>query len=811
MTQAPAPHHARRIAVQRLLLFWEALWPRLQHPLMAAGLIYVALASAALFMLPAPFRLAALVLLAVGLLWSLRALRGLTYPSAQAAMARLETHSRLSHQPLQSLADRPAGEAPDNPLWTEHLKRQHARLGPLPLAWPRSAWRVFDPLALRVPVVLAVIATAVLGPGLSSASLSALLRPAASAATAEAALEAWVTPPAYTGKPPFLLTRRGETPPAADRTTIIPAGSLLSVRLAGARAPTLRFITDTGSEEAPADLKTTLTQGLFSASGKIARPLTVVLEDGGERAHWRLDILPDQAPAISLEPPAQVEPLGALGLAFAASDDYGLAGITADLSLADQQNDGPGFAGNGIFLFEPPDFPVKLSKPGSRTEKATAVNDLTSHPWAGFRVTVTLTARDGAGQETTSPPLTLDLPERPFSKLMARALIEQRRRLILDDGAAADVATMLRAFLTYPVGQFDHSGDAIMLAAIASRLANVETTEDVKGAVKDLWSLALALEEGRLAEPRAALEAARRALEQALADGAPPEKIKALTQQLRDAMQRYLKAMGEAGGKNPPPGQNGKMVTDQDLQKMLDDIEKLSRNGATDQARQLLSQLDQIMRNLKPTDGSDNGEAMQQLNELTDILRQQQKLMDETQRQSQRDAEGNSEENGTPQGQPRDGQGQDGMGSGGPSLSEQQKDLGDRTGQLGRKLGPGGPGELGEAEGHMKEAGKSLAEGDSETAGEAQGKAMEALRKALSGMAQQMLQQGQGAGTAGRDPLGRDRDGNGRNPATNLKLPSQQAIERARQLLELLRQRSADPSLTPVERDYIDRLLRGLY
>ena len=42
-------------------------------------------------------------------------------------------------------------------------------------------------------------------------------------------------------------------------------------------------------------------------------------------------------------------------------------------------------------------------------------------------------------------------------------------------------------------------------------------------------------------------------------------------------------------------------------------------------------------------------------------------------------------------------------------------------------------------------------------------------------------------------------------------LPSELAMRRAREILESLRARANAPNLPRVDRDYIERLLRGLY
>src|SRR5262245_64604777 len=61
-----------------------------------------------------------------------------------------------------------------------------------------------------------------------------------------------------------------------------------------------------------------------------------------------------------------------------------------------------------------------------------------------------LSARDEAGNEGQSAAFEFRLPERPFSKPMARSLVEQRRILALDADAQASVLTALDALTLAP-------------------------------------------------------------------------------------------------------------------------------------------------------------------------------------------------------------------------------------------------------------------------------------------------------------------------------------------------------------------------
>src|SRR3954471_11128816 len=75
-------------------------------------------------------------------------------------------------------------------------------------------------------------------------------------------------------------------------------------------------------------------------------------------------------------------------------------------------------------LFEPPQFPLVLPNARTRNGVGQTVKDLSEDPYAGAEVTLTLTAKDEAGNEGTSEPFNMRLPERLFTKPLARALIE---------------------------------------------------------------------------------------------------------------------------------------------------------------------------------------------------------------------------------------------------------------------------------------------------------------------------------------------------------------------------------------------------
>ncbi len=451
-------------------------------------------------------------------------------------------------------------------------------------------------------------------------------------------------------------------------------------------------------------------------------------------------------------------------------------------------------------------------------------------------MTLTLTAKDEAGNEGRSEPFNMRLPERLFSKPLARALIEQRRILALDANQKAQVYTALDALMIAPELFTPELGQYLGLNSVARQLDAARTDDALREVVASLWSLAVTIEDGNITDVDKALRAAQEALKQALERGASDEEIKKLTENLRAALDNFLRQLVEQQRNNPqqlarPLDPNAKVLSQQDLKNMLDRMERLSRSGDKDAARQLLEQLQQMLENLQMAQPgqSGDGDMEQALNELGDMIRKQQQLRDKTFKQGQDSRRDRM----------RGKQGDQSMGD----LQQDQQGLRDRLKRLQEELakrgmGPGQRGEkgqqgqqgddgdgedgLGQADSAMGDASGRLGEGNADGAVDSQGRALEALRKGAQSLAEAM-QQGDGEGQmdgpgnrAGRqqsggnqsDPLGRPLHGREFGDDFTVKIPGEIDVQRVRRILEELRRRLADPQRPQIELDYIERLLK---
>ena len=110
-------------------------------------------------------------------------------------------------------------------------------------------------------------------------------------------------------------------------------------------------------------------------------------------------------------------------------------------------------------------------------------------------------------------------------------MVEQRRKLVLLPEDKDEVVRALSALMAWPDGLFKKSGHYLGTRLAASRLYGAETDDELKEVVELLWELALSIEDGDLTGALRELEALRKELQKALAEGASEERIAELYEQ----------------------------------------------------------------------------------------------------------------------------------------------------------------------------------------------------------------------------------------------------------------------------------------
>ncbi len=828
-------------------LSWETVWPVIVALLIVAG-VFLTLSWLGLWInLPRWARLTGLAVFALGAAAALYPLTKFRLPARKAALARVDRDSGLPHSPATTLDDILAnghGEATTRALWNIHLKRSEKNAESLKVSLPSPGVPLYDRYAVRAGVLAAVISTAfVAGPEKYARVLAAFDWQTAGSVSQGFRLDAWIDPPPYTGRPPILLKAQtdGNKDTSGVQQVRAPVGSTIIVRssegagvaadVSGALEPPkveARADGDPADKTPGAIPKAPVAPRARSGATSDEEKKFVLRGDGklvlkrlGRTvATYEMLAIPDSPPVIALvgEPRANVR--GSLTIKYKLEDDYGVMSADAEFSRPTLK----GKPVTGRTLVDAPKMTLGVAQGPGGLGEAETTTDVSEHPWAGARVSMQLIARDEGGNTGRSETKDINLPGKVFVKPLARALVEQRRNLVLAPDEKQRVALALEAMMIAPDEFRTNASIYLGLRTISTRLANARNDDHLRSVVELLWEMALRIEEGDLSEAERELRAAQQALREALNRGATEEEIKQLMNQLRAAMDRFLREFAEQQRNNPNNNQQNQdrnnrnqEITQQDLQRMLDQMEKMAREGNQADAQRMLDQLQRMLENLQSAQrGQQQNQAQREmnraLNQLDQMMRDQQELRDRTHRESQQ-GQNDPDQQGDRSKQLQQNQ---------ESLRQQLEDLQKRMEQFGMKPPEG----FKQAEEAMKEAEGELGKGTKPGQGkaaEAQGRAMEGLRQGMQSMAQQMQQQGpgqeqgQGQGdpngqgardTANPDPLGRESHTRGDNSRSLLDQNAPTAAERAQRILEELRRRLSDPSRPSLELEYLERLLR---
>ena len=801
-----------RLALARLALGWELLWPAAWPAVGIAGLFLVLALLDVLPFLPGWLHLALLVAFGAAFLWGCaRAVVAFRSPNDDAARRRIEIASALDHRPLTAIRDSIAsgGETPESrALWEMHKRRMEESLRRIRVGFPAPGLARRDPAALRgALLVILVVAGVIAWPDPLNRIGHALSPELGGGTTQIALLRLWITPPEYTGKPP-IYPSAGASPaapgaPAVTQSLSVPTGSVLAAQVQNGRGTPHLVIGGNDTTFERMDDSVYKIGATIEGGDRLA-----VIQRGKTLGEWRIEVVPDNPPTVAVEPEPEATERAALKLSYKATDDYGLAKVTASFRLKPAED----AAAND----EPLDIDLPLPRLNAKSVAETTYHDLTTHPWAGLEALLTVVAKDGAGQEGRSPVLPVTIPERQFNHPVAKAIIEQRKKLAAKPDSRLDVMTALEHIAARPGAYDDDIVVFLALITARSRLAYEAADTALPPVQKLLWDTALRVEDGKLSIAEREMRELQQKLMEALSRNAPDAEIERLMRELQDSLNRFLQALAQEMQRLTPDQQQmmpfdprTRFLEGQDLQRMLQRAQELMQMGARDAARDMLSQLRNILENLqmgrmmnmqRMMQQSQGGEMMRQ---LQDMIRKQNDLLNQSFKFS-RDGAKPGEMKSSAEMQ--------------KALREALQKLREQIEQMGGDAG----GAFQDAENSMGDAEGALGQGRPGDATGPQGQALEALQQAGRGLLQQMMS-GMGFGPGWepgmmgpnpmlqgkRDPLGRPLPEENRGfDAGDVKIPDESDVQKAKRIVEELRRRAGQRGREAFELDYIERLLQ---
>ncbi|MEM6538520.1 MAG: DUF4175 family protein, partial [Pseudomonadota bacterium] len=574
-----------------------------------------------------------------------------------------------------------------NALWEHHQAQMAAEAKKAAIRIRRPDFDLVDPIGFRYGLP-SLLAMALVFSGDSWLErLGSAFSPTDPALRQAGVIDMWIEPPRYTSRPPIYLMGPNDTIAGKRPEIEVPVGSKVVIQTAakqrGLKTVRVEVVGEDGNVERATNEDAenpTRSEATIQGTGE-ARVYA-----GSLVGRFPISVIRDTPPSVFLTGPIETTEQNALRISGLVSDDYGIASAFLELRIDTELITSP----DAVKPSDDTPQRIALQSFTGQTGERLVDIDLVSHPWAGSPVLARILVTDGAGQEafTTDAPLTL--PARTFSNPLAQSVVEQRRDLSFAPERWRRVQLAFNGLTLHPDLFYDRAAEYLMMRSALWRITggNGEGPEDVGDTVDALWPLALQLENQLLADARAKLEAAEKALREALKSGATDAEIAQLTEALRQAMQDYIRALAQSPqDAQQQSAQGGGSMGLDDLNALLDSIKELGQSGARNAAQQALDQLAQLLNNLQITRGSgedgqsgegqNGGEPGQQgeAGEAADLIGRQRELADQTfsrrndlsQGEQQQSGEGQNGESGQSPGQGQGlGQGQ-GRGEGNQS------------------------------------------------------------------------------------------------------------------------------------------------
>lgn len=670
--------HAAGRLVRRaqIRLFWERYAPTLAPGALAIGLFTFSAWVGILQWIGDPVRFIVLAITLYFVSRSILQALSLRRPSTSDARRRVELDSGQAHRPLDVLDDRPALSAD---VWPTHQKKALDKARLLRPAVARPTLSPIDPYYLRYILPLILLATAIYMAGFSFERLRSAVSPGwqSPVRASQITYEAWIDPPAYTGRPPVYF-KDGD---GAD--VAVPAGSEFVARISGTKtAPRPRLTQGWRSRFLT---PSRLGAKSFEIREMVSDTSQIEFRVGLSRKVFALNVSDDLPPEVEIVEPPKADKRDRLVVVYDLTDDFGVEKLQLEMALlTDQTDETTAFENVTIFA------DIALPSSGQTSvEKASAAVDLSKTRYAGRKVIGRLVATDGAGQTGMSEPAWFTVPDKIFVEPLAKAITEQRTLVMagLDetyspppkpawkpsdgywneyeprlhwDRAPAPIqrATLLiEAVTDEPAGLFQDPAVYMGLRHARSQMRHAESIDELQGLPEDLWRIALRAEFGVLGSALEEMREAEAALREGIARRASKREIDTLFERYNLAVDAYTEELrrkaqeegnvseGNSGGGGPPMGSLD------EIQELLKAIEDANAAGDTEGARKALARLAEVLENMQiqlsqggggggggePSGGDMSEEEKKQLEDLADLTGKQRDLQDETEQAERND------------------------------------------------------------------------------------------------------------------------------------------------------------------------------
>ena len=629
----------------------------------------------------------------------------------------LEKKNFTNVNPLSAIKDTPVGENINSVMWNAHIRQTKINIKNMIFYYPKITFESVDPLKIRLIFILFFILSIIWGfnnkvleKNLAKVFQFELQKQAP--LNDQFSIIAWIKPPSYTGLP----QKNIEIDSLADETINTldtPYSSELLIQTFGVHSKSINVNLDGESQY------NNKKGNNINITHKLYKSQNIEFDiDNNINFNFYIKIIEDELPQVKFL--ANPEVVNGVSLKFLteAKDDYGL--VNANVSFSKP-------LGFEHFLENQLIYDLQVSKDKkNRMLKSLFFKNMSSHIWAGNKSKIKVRVYDDLNQQGTVYR-NIVMPEKEFTSSIAKIIYRARSDLAKRKITLYEASQVIDKAI---LGNKDLYRDELIIAKHAKVSSMFNELKELplshkSSFYKNLWELAVVIEEGKLFSVKNNLEQ----IEQNLFDSInqrETEKISTNVEKFKESIQSLLDVNNEEGKNSLANNENNKNIQDE-VNKATKDLEDLLKTGTKENLNEKIQQLKQLADSIKNPKKLDENEILKEqkkqdfINKLSELLNKQEIIMEESFNEAANRGKFK----------------QSSEGSGGRTSKEKQENLRNTLGNIMRDIGESEneiPQELGRADRAMRQATRELDNGRPDQASNAQGRATEMLRRAMNRM-----------------------------------------------------------------------------
>ncbi len=625
----------------------------------------------------------------------------------------LEEKNFKNSNPFVAIQDRPAENNHNKALWKAHIKQSKAYMSNINFFIPKIYFDSEDPLKLRLLFILFFIISLFWGysNNVIEKNISKMFKVTFKENNFNKEslnILAWVEPPTYTN----LAQINIEIDELKNKIIHVPFASELLIQTSGLDTNNIKVIVGENQE-----YKQSTKSNNLDIRHKITKMENIKLVVAGKLvSNFNLEVIKDFPPEVKFM--SKPETVNGVSLKFSTSakDDYRVKKANVSFSKPMSYDH---------FKDDPLLFGLLIANESAKDGvKSFFYENLSDHLWAGESSKVIITVFDDLNQKGFIEN-NLKLPEKKFYSQSAKLIYKIRsnlakRKISLEEGKHAIDKIILgkQEFLNNSLVKNRYELVTLNFKEINSLPLS---SEDLF--YKNLWDLAISIEEGTLVSSKNHLEQ----IEQNLFDSIKQretDKISTNIEEYKESIESLLDLNNEEGKNSLTNNENNKNIKNQ-IDKAANALEDLLKTGSKENLHQKIQELKQLSESIKNPNRLDKSELLKEqmkkdvINKLSELLNEQEIIMEESFNEAANRGKFK----------------QSSEGSGGRTSKEKQENLRNTLGNIMRDIGESEneiPQELGRADRAMRQATRELENGRPDQASNAQGRAAEMLQRAMN-------------------------------------------------------------------------------